>query len=98
MSKHQLDPAKLAALQKIRDQTAGTDSGTQRGRLRIGFQHFPFISTAEARAGLDILHPAARIQELRAEGHKIQTLWTVVVYEGGDQHRVANYLWQRGAQ
>lgn len=98
MSKHHLDPEKLAALQRIRDQLAGTDLGTQRERLRVGFQHFPHISTAEARAGLDILHPAARIQELREEGHKIQTLWTIVAYGGGDHHRVANYLWQRGAQ
>ncbi|MBY0235032.1 MAG: helix-turn-helix domain-containing protein [Burkholderiaceae bacterium] len=98
MSTHRLDPVKLAALRKIRDELAGTGAGTQRDRLQVGFQRFPLISTAEARAGLDILHPAARVQELREQGHDIRTLWTVVTDEGGDQHRVANYLWARGVQ
>ncbi|WP_162254512.1 helix-turn-helix domain-containing protein [Pelomonas sp. Root1444] len=97
MTNHRLDPEKLAALQKIRANVAGISASTQRQRLQTAFEQIRRISTAEARAGLDILHPAARVQELREEGHEIQTLWTVIEYEGGDQHRVADYLWVRGA-
>lgn len=88
---------KLAALQRIRDELTGVESVTQRLRLQRAFEQFPFISTAEARRGLDILHPAARVQELREEGHEVVTLWTVAESEGGGRHRVANYLWKRGA-
>jgi len=88
---------KLAALHRIRDELAGVESATQRLRLQRAFEQFPHISTAEARAGLDILHPAARVQELREQGHEIATLWTVVESDGGGRHRVANYLWKRGA-
>lgn len=87
---------KLAALRQIRDQLAGVESSTQRLRLQRAFERFPHISTAEARAGLDIMHPAARVQELREEGHQIETLWTVIESDGGGRHRVANYLWKRG--
>lgn len=97
MANHRLDPKKLAALQQIRSEVAGISASTQRLRLQRAFEQIPHINTAEARAGLDILHPAARVQELREEGHDIKTLWTVVEYEGGDQHRVADYLWVRGA-
>lgn len=88
---------KLAGLRRIRDELAGVESVTQRLRLQRAFEQFPFISTAEARMGLDILHPAARVQELREEGHEVVTLWTVVESDGGGRHRVANYLWKRGA-
>lgn len=88
---------KLAALRRIRDELSGVEVTTQRLRLQRAFERFPHISTAEARAGLDILHPAARVQELREEGYEIETLWTVVESEGGSRHRVANYLWKRGA-
>ena len=59
---------------------------------------FPSLSTVEIRQGLDIIHPAGRVQELRDEGATIHTLWTTVVSDSGDSHRVANYLWVREAQ
>lgn len=98
MNQHRLNPEKLATLQKIRSELAGTEASIQRLRLQRAFERFPHISTAEARAGLDIYHPAARVQELRAEGYDIHTLWTVAESEGGDRHRVANYLWKRGTR
>lgn len=96
MTSHRLDPAKIAVLQKVRAEEDGVSALTQRRRLLRAFEQVPHISTAEARAGLDILHPAARVQELREEGHAIATLWTVVESDGGGRHRVANYLWTRG--
>jgi Helix-turn-helix domain len=49
------------------------------------------ITTTDAREVLDILHPAARIQELRELGHNIITYWQTVD-TGKAKHRVARYV------
>jgi hypothetical protein len=48
------------------------------------------ITTLQARQELDIFHPAARIQELRDQGHNIITHWTTAD-TGKAKHRVACY-------
>ncbi|HEY8160108.1 MAG TPA: helix-turn-helix domain-containing protein [Methylobacter sp.] len=48
------------------------------------------ITTLQAREELDILHPAARIQELRDRGHNIITHWTTSDTSKA-KHRVACY-------
>jgi hypothetical protein len=50
------------------------------------------LSTLEARRELDILHPAARVQELKAAGHNIKTHWSEEPSECGELHRVARYV------
>jgi len=50
------------------------------------------LSTLEARRELDILHPAARVQELKAAGHNIVTHWSEEPSECGELHRVARYV------
>ena len=67
-------------------------SGTaaQRARLLSALQRRP-ITTLEARRELDVLHPAARIMELRKQGHRIERCWTFDVTERGRPHRVARY-------
>jgi hypothetical protein len=55
------------------------------------------ISTLDARRELDILHPAARVQELREAGHHIITYWHDDATELGQVHRVANYVLLREA-
>jgi hypothetical protein len=50
------------------------------------------LSTLEARRELDILHPAARVQELKAAGHNIVTHWSSERSECGELHRVARYV------
>ena len=52
-----------------------TATQRQRDRLLEWLQHAP-ISTLEARKELDIMHPAARIQELRERGYIITTFRT----------------------
>lgn len=50
------------------------------------------VSTIEIREKLDVLHPAGRIKELREEGHKIITRWTVTENIFGLAHRNARYV------
>ncbi|MGZ5018693.1 MAG: helix-turn-helix domain-containing protein [Methylobacter sp.] len=50
------------------------------------------LSTLDARRELDILHPGARIQELKAAGHNIVTHWSKELSECGKLHRVARYV------
>lgn len=49
------------------------------------------LSTYQARTELDIFHPAARVQELRSQGHNIHTYWETVD-TGQSKHRVAKYV------
>lgn len=58
----------------------------QRFRLMEALREGP-VSTIYARQHLDVLHPAARVQELREEGHRIVTHWT-----DEENHRVAKYV------
>lgn len=61
---------------------------TQRAILLSHLLEFGRINTVEARQKLDIMHPAARIQELREEGNNITTYKRHV-----DNHKkVAEYV------
>ncbi|WP_340123847.1 helix-turn-helix domain-containing protein [Methylobacter svalbardensis] len=66
-----------------------TDSNHQRAVL-LAWLQTATITTLQARQELDIFHPAARIQELRDLGHKIDTYWTTVD-TGKGRHRSACY-------
>lgn len=50
------------------------------------------VTTVNARRDLDIMMPAARIFELRAMGHRIDTVWVEQETECGRIHRVARYV------
>ena len=63
----------------------------QRARLLAALRIGP-ISTLDARSRLDVLHPAARIQELREAGHQIVTEWYCQETFVGCPHRVAKYV------
>jgi len=63
----------------------------QRQKLLQALRQKP-LSTLEARRELDILHPAARVQELKATGHHIITHWSEEPSECGELHRVARYV------
>lgn len=62
----------------------------QRRRLLLALRRSP-VSTLTARKELDILHPAGRIKELRAQGFDIQTLWQWEPTDSGKPHRVGLY-------
>ena len=50
------------------------------------------LTTLAARRELDVLHPAARIQALREDGHDIRTHWRIEETKLGRPHRVAEYI------
>lgn len=55
-----------------REKITDTSAANQRARLLERLQIGP-IDTVTARAELNVLHPAARVQELREAGHHIVT-------------------------
>lgn len=67
----------------------------QRRRLLERLKAAP-IDTITARRELDIMHPAARIMELKRRGYRIDTVWVGRQTDGGAVHRVALYVLQQG--
>lgn len=68
-------------------------ASAQRSRLLAALIKGP-VSTLKARREYDILHPAARVQELRNRGHLIDTVRIDDVTAEGNVHRVALYLYR----
>ena len=73
--------------------TAASDNSaaSQRARILEALRHGP-LTTQEARRELDVMHPAARVQELREQGHSIVTHWTWDETRRGRKHRMAQYV------
>ncbi len=67
------------------------DSAAQRARLLAALRR-DSLTTLEARQKHDIMHPAARVMELRAMGYDIQTLRVPDLTAEGHVHNVARYL------
>jgi hypothetical protein len=63
----------------------------QRKRLLERLRHGT-VSTLEARRELDIMHPAARVMELRNAGYQIDRLTVDEPSDCGRLHKVARYL------
>jgi hypothetical protein len=87
---------KVAALKALREQFTGVDATTQCCLLLAALRLHP-ITTFEASRYLDVYHPAGRIKDLRDDGHKITTIWTITETEAGVRHRVGRYLLLREA-
>lgn len=87
-----LDAANVSGLGKTRH---GNSSEAQRRRLLARLQFGP-LTTLQARRERDILMPAARVFELRAIGHRIDTFRTDEATECGKRHNVARYVLQAG--
>lgn len=68
----------------------------QRLRLLDALRTGP-VTTLQARAELDVMHPAARVLELREDGLHILTAWTREPSPCGRLHRVARYVLAGGA-
>jgi hypothetical protein len=71
--------------------TAANTAAAQRMRILERLHRKP-LTTLEARAELDVMHPAARVMELRRKGHEIDTHTTRQYTECGKPHRVALYI------
>jgi len=67
-----------------------TDTNHQRAVI-LAYLQSASLTTLQARTELDVLHPAARVQELRKRGHNIVTHWTVAD-SGKGKHRIASYV------
>ncbi len=68
-------------------------SSAQRQRLLKYLQEKGSATTLEARRNLDIMHPAARISELRhIEGYNIDLHWVVEQTSQGIDHRIGKYI------
>lgn len=71
--------------------SSGNSAASQRARILEALRRGP-VSTLAARKLLDVLHPAARVQELRRAGHNIRTHWATEESQKGKPHRVASYV------
>jgi len=75
-----------------------TSTAAQRARMLAALSTRS-LTTLQARRELDVLHPAARVMELRRDGYPIETTWTHDLTTEGYAHRVALYaLAGEGAQ
>ncbi len=72
------------------DQNCSINVKSQRKRILEWLATKP-LTTFEARTEMDIFHPAARVQELKEQGHNIHTHWETVD-TGKGKHRVASYV------
>jgi len=68
----------------------------QRKRI-LDFLHTHPLDTLTARKELDVMHPAARVMELRKSGFGIKTLKIDRPSDCGKIHRVACYVLEVGA-
>ncbi len=67
------------------------NSQCQKQRLLAYLKQHGRITTLEARTNLDMFHPAARIQELKGQGHHIVT-YRRMVNSGLGNHKIAEYV------
>ncbi|MBM4207685.1 MAG: hypothetical protein FJ190_06590 [Gammaproteobacteria bacterium] len=68
-----------------------TSAKAQRERLFAYLLAHHQINTADCRSKLDILHPPARVLELRRQGHRIYTHWETID-TGKAKHRIGRYV------
>ncbi|WP_343654541.1 helix-turn-helix domain-containing protein [Paraburkholderia caribensis] len=88
---------KSAAEEILKTQSIGNDAEAQRGRVLEFLRRHGSLSTLDARHLIDVLHPAARVMELRRNGYEIATVWSHETTPEGGKHRVARYHLMREA-
>lgn len=74
----------------------GNSVSAQRNRILDFLRKHP-LDTLTARKELDIMHPAARVMELRKRGFRIKTIEIDRPSDCGKIHRVACYVLEVGA-
>jgi hypothetical protein len=74
----------------------GNDLHSQRMRLLARLREAN-VSTTEARRELDIMHPAARVQELRKQGNLINTVTIAEHTSSQGIRHIARYVLMREA-
>lgn len=76
--------------------TNGNTAIAQRNRILDFLRKRP-LDTLTARKELDVMHPAARVMELRKRGFGIKTIEIDRASDCGKIHRVACYVLEVGA-
>lgn len=71
-------------------------TAAQRARVLHHLQNHRALTTLEARHLLNVMHPAARVMELRKRGYKIITNRQEDNDTAGRKHRVAEYVLMPG--
>ena len=66
-------------------------AAAQRARILAHLQAGRPLSTIQARRELDVLHPGARVFELRRAGWPIAMTWVSEETSAGQRHRVGRY-------
>ncbi len=69
----------------------GNTAQAQRNRI-LSYLHAKPLDTLTARKELDVMHPAARVMELRKSGIGIKTIKIDRSSDCGKIHRVACYV------
>lgn len=67
-------------------------ASAQRNRILAHLEKNRSLTTLQARRLLDVMHPAARVMELRKRGYDILTNWKYDTTTEGGKHRVAEYV------
>lgn len=75
--------------------SAFNSTAAQRNRILEFLRKRP-LDTLTARKELDIMHPAARVMELRKRGYRIKTIEIDKPSECGEIHKVACYVLEAG--
>lgn len=71
-------------------------TAAQRARILTHLQNHRVLTTLEARHLLNVMHPAARVMELRKHGYNIITNRRKDADSEGRLHRVAEYVLMPG--
>jgi len=83
---HNIGLGKPQGIREMKTQINSICVKSQRNRILERLRSGP-LTTFQARNSLDVMHPSARIMELKAQGHNILTHWDRV-----DGHRIAKYV------
>lgn len=86
----------MDAMSSMAAHAHSNSASSQRQRLLQWLHEHGVIDTITARRELDVMHPSARIMELKKRGHKIDTVWVDRPTDCGKVHRVALYVLQPG--
>jgi hypothetical protein len=78
----------------IKKKLHDTDTATQRARILTALKDTGStgLSTIGLREQYNVMHPAGRVQELREDGHRIETIRTIDKNSFGFKHSVARYV------
>ena len=93
MDKKMTPGFRTEAIQNINANHKGNDATTQANRALAAFQLLHSLTTQDLRQDLDIMHPAGRVKELRAQGFELITHWDNCPTACGKKHRMARYVY-----